>query len=180
MSSTRVQTQFHSTTDPRALDRLPSRALPEAPEGNAAECWDSDGLEKSAPASEAGVSRPWARVRGTRFVRDGTTSVVDSHVNPNTLVLPAQKASGVLAWAGKRGGERERWGGVGWGAGPLRSQELGAGGGARGSVTASRRQSFPYSAPPPPAGILSGKGKGAGSRGVPLTAAEEADRLTDS
>lgn len=55
--------------------------------------------------------------------------MVDSHVNPNTLVLPAQKASGVLAWAGKRGGERERWGGVGWGAGPLRSQELGAGGG---------------------------------------------------
>lgn len=55
--------------------------------------------------------------------------MADSHVNPSTLVLPAQKASGVLAWAGKRGGERERWGGVGWGAGPLRSQELGAGGG---------------------------------------------------
>lgn len=55
---------------------------------------------------------------------------MDSHVNASTLVLPAQKASGVLAWAGKRGGERERWGGVGWGAGPLRSQELGGVGGA--------------------------------------------------
>lgn len=104
---------------------------------------------------------------------------MDSHVNASTLVLPAQKASGVLAWAGKRGGERERWGEVGWGAGPLRSQELG---GARGSMTASRRQSFPYSDPPPPAGILSGKGKGGGEQRCPSDSGRrggQTDGLTD-
>jgi hypothetical protein len=97
---------------------------------------------------------------------------------PRTLSLVAQRASGVLAWAGKRGGERERRGGVGWGGWSAR--EPGAWWGvARGSVTASRRQSFPYSAPPPPAGILSGKGKGGGEQRCPSDGGGRRSRQTD-
>ncbi|CAO2586330.1 Homeobox protein Nkx-2.1, partial [Lemmus lemmus] len=44
------------------------------------ECWDCDGLEKSAPASEAGVSRPWARVRGTS--RRRIMSMSPKHTTP--------------------------------------------------------------------------------------------------
>lgn len=81
-----------------------------------------------------------------------------------TLVLPAQKASGVLA---RQKGWRK--GAVGWGRlGGWSAREPGAWWGvARGSVTASGRQPFPYSAPPPPAGILSGKGKGGGEQRCP-------------
>lgn len=104
------------------------------------------------------------------------------NANPRTLVLLAQKA-GRCSCLGRQRGWRK--GTVGWGGlGGWSAREPGAWGGgvARGSVTASRRQSFPYSAPPPPAGILSGKGKGGGEQRCPSDGGRrgrQTDRHTD-
>lgn len=108
--------------------------------------------------------------------------MADSHVNPSTLVLPAQKASGVLAWAGKRGGERERWGGVGWGAGPLRSQELGAGGGGAGIGDSLPEAVVPLLSSPSARWDSLGKGKGGGEQRCPSDSGRrggQTDRLID-
>lgn len=69
---------------------------------------------------------------------------------------------------------------MGWGAGPPGSQELGGGGGAGIGDSLPEAVVPLLSSPLRPLGFSRVRGKGAGSRGVPLTAAEEADRLTDT
>lgn len=84
--------------------------------------------------------------------------------------------------ASTRGGGGETACGCGgvMGGGPLRSPELG-GGGRRGDPRQPPGGSRSLTQLPlRPLGFSPVRGKGAGSRGVPLTAAEEADRLTDT